>query len=233
MGRQIKGLLYFYFADTRHSLTVFWTILLSILVVTLTITLFLNKIEDVFMTLSLTGPMYIYCGILGFLTVKEFIPFSIKRGATRKNIFISMVIFFLGLSFMKAIVGSALQVIAAFFNTKMGIENFHFIHLAYFTNDTWYYRIMIDMSIMFFAFSVMFVIGLLFYRYGLVGGGVFVGTLIIIILTGVSQGWLIDFLINIFKNFDNIFYLQLFGIGVVIYAFSMLLLRRITILKVS
>lgn len=185
------------------------------------------------MTLSLTGPMYIYCGILGFLTVKEFIPFSIKRGATRKNIFISMVIFFLGLSFMKAIVGSALQVIAAFFNTKMGIENFHFIHLAYFTNDTWYYRIMIDMSIMFFAFSVMFVIGLLFYRYGLVGGGVFVGTLIIIILTGVSQGWLIDFLINIFKNFDNIFYLQLFGIGVVIYAFSMLLLRRITILKVS
>src|SRR5690625_1819543 len=81
MGRQIKGLLYFYFADTRHSLTVFWTILLSILVVTLTITLFLNKIEDVFLTLSLTGPMYIYCGILGFLTVKEFIPFSDRKWA--------------------------------------------------------------------------------------------------------------------------------------------------------
>ncbi len=232
MGRQMKGLLYFYFADIRHSLTVFWTILMSILVVTLTITWFLNKIEDGFMTLSLTGPMYIYCGILGFLTVKEYIPFSIKRGATRKNIFVSLVIFFFGLSFVKAMIGSALQVIVEIFNTRMEIDSFYFLHLAYFTNDTWYYRIMIDTSIMFFAFSIMFVIGLLFYRYGLVGGGIFVGLLIVIALTGAFQGWLIDFFINIFKTIDDVFYLQLLGIGLVIYAFSMLLLRKITILKV-
>lgn len=233
MGRQMKGLLYFYFADIRHSLTVFWTILMSIVVVTLIITYFLSNIEGSFMTLSITGPMYIYCGILGFLVVKEFIPFSIKRGATRKNIYFSLAIFFLVLSLAKSVVGSILQVIVEYINMKAGIGNFTFLHLVYFTNDTWYYRILIDTSIMFFAFSIMFVIGLLFYRYGLVGGGVFIGALLILILTGIGQGWLIDFFVNIFKNFDNIFYLQLFGIGVVIYAFSMLLLRRITILKVS
>lgn len=233
MGRQMKGLLYFYFADIRHSLTVFWTILMSIVVMTMTITYFLSNVEGGFMTLSITGPIYVYCGILGFLVVKEFIPFSIKRGATRKNIFFSLAIFFLGLSVVKSVVGSILQVIVEYANMKVGIENFTFLHLAYFTNNTWYYRIMIDTSIMFFAFSIMFVIGLLFYRYGLIGGGIFVGLLIITGLTGAFQGWLIDIFANIFKSFDDIFYLQLFGIGVVIYALSMLLLRRITILKVS
>jgi|SRR5690625_836760 len=232
MGRQLKGLLYFYYADLRHSIIVFWTILMSIVVVTLTITYFLKNVDDALMYFSVTGPMYIYCGILGFLVVKEFIPFSIKRGATRKNIFVSLVIFFLSLSFMKSIVGNTLQEVIKVFNTKMGIENFNFIHPAFFTNDTWFHRIWIDTSIMFFSFSMMFIIGLLFYRYGLVGGGSFVGVLIIIILTGIAQGWIIDFFINIFKNFDSMFYLQLFGIGVLIYAFSMLLLRRITILNV-
>src|SRR5699024_2042938 len=108
--RQMKGLLYFYFADIRHSLKVFWTILMCIVMVTLTITYFLSNIEGGFMTLSITGPMYIYCGILGFLVVKEFIPFSIKRGATRKNIYFSLAIFFLGLSLAKSVVGSMLQV---------------------------------------------------------------------------------------------------------------------------
>lgn len=232
MGRQLKGLLYFYYADLRHSIVVFWTILMSIVVVTLTITYFLKNVDDALMYFSVTGPMYIYCGILGFLVVKEFIPFSIKRGATRKNIFVSLVIFFLSLSFMKSIVGSTLQEVIKVFNTKMGIENFYFIHPAFFTSDTWFHRIWIDTTIMFFAFSIMFVIGLIFYRYGLVGGGSFVGLLIIVILTGIAQGWIIDFFINIFEKFDSIFYLQLFGIGVLIYAFSMLLLRRITILNV-
>src|SRR5690554_5952307 len=124
MGRQMKGLLYFYFADIRHSLTVFWTILMSIVVVTLIITYFLSNIEGGFMTLSITGPMYIFCGIVGFLAVKDFIPFSIKRGATRKNIYFSLAIFFLGLSLVKSVVGSILQLIVEYINMKAGIGNF-------------------------------------------------------------------------------------------------------------
>jgi len=66
MGRQIKGLLYFYCADIRHSLTIFWTILMNVLVVTLTIAYFMKDIENGFMTMSLTGPIYIFCAILDF-----------------------------------------------------------------------------------------------------------------------------------------------------------------------
>lgn len=231
MGRQIKGLLYFYFMDARHSLTVFWTILMSILVVTLTISYFIKGTEGGFMTLSLTVPMYIYCAILGYLTVREAIPFSLKRGATRKNIFLSLGIFFLVISIAKSFVGSTIQVIVDFLNAKVGIDIFAFLHIAYFTEDTWLNRIFIDTTILFFFFSVMFVVGLLFYRYGLAGGGAFVGLLVILFLTGITQGWLADFFIEQYQSLDYMFYLQLFGIGVIFYALSMLLLRKITIVK--
>lgn len=231
MKRQMKGLLYFYFADVRYSLKVFWTILMSVVAVTLIVTYFLSNVEDGSMTLSVTGPMYIYSGILGYLAVKEFIPFSIKRGATRKNIYLSLAVFFMAISLVKSVLGSMVQVAVEYVNGKMGIENFYFLHLAYFTNDTWFHRILIDTTIMFFAFTIMFVIGLLFYRYGLVGGGIFVGLIVVTTLTGAFQGWLFDFFIHIFKSLDHTFYLQLFGVGVVIYALSILLLKRITIVK--
>lgn len=233
MGKQIKGLLYFFITDIRHSVTIFYTILMSILVVILTIAYLLIGVEDGRMTFSLTAPMYIYCAILGFLTVKEFVPFSIKMGATRRNMFISLAISFLGLSVVMAVVGSTLQQFVVFINTKLGIDTFSFIHIAYFTNDTWLSRIIIDISIMFFFLSVMFVIGLLFYKYGLAGGGSALGVIVVILLLGLGQGWLPDLLVETFRNIDNLFYIKLLGVGVVIYAISMILLKRISVVKVK
>jgi hypothetical protein len=232
MGRQIKGLLYFFIADLRYSLFIFWTILISILAVTLVIAYFLIDVDDGFMTLSLTGPLYVYCAILGFITVKEAVPFAIKLGATRKNLFISLGIFFFGLSLMMAIVTSSIQVIVDMFTEKIGMDTtFLFLHVAYFINDTWLTRIGIDTSIMFFFFSLLFVIGLLFYKYGLAGGGAVVGLIIIIGITGFAQGWLSDFFIHIFKSIDLMLFGQLLVLGCIIYILSILMLRTITIVK--
>src|SRR5690625_5064812 len=103
MGRQLKGLLYFYMADARHSFIIFWTILMSILVLSLVASYLLADGEG-FMSLSLTAPLYVYFAIYGFLSVKEFIPSAIKMGATRKNIMISLALFFFGLAIVKAAV---------------------------------------------------------------------------------------------------------------------------------
>lgn len=231
MGRQIKGLLYFYYADMRYSLIVFWTILAAITAITLTIGYFLKDVEEGFVTLSLTGPMYVYCAILGFLAVKEFIPFSLKRGATRKNIYISLALFFFSLSLVKALVANTVQLVLDFIIPKVGIDNFAFLHLAYFTHDTWINRIFIDTTIMFFFFAVMFIVSLLFYRYGLAIGGAFIGLVGIIVLTGFAQGWLTRFFFNLFETFDDFFYVELLAVGIVAYALSILFLKKITILK--
>lgn len=236
MSKQIKGLLYFYGSDQRYSLIIFWTILTAILLVSLAITYFLASLdnEDTLFTFSLTGPMYVYCAIWGFMTVKESVPFLIKMSATRKNIFVGTGIFFLALSFGMALAATILQELIMALMNATGIDLFVFLHPAYFLDDnTWYTRILIDTSIMFFFMAVLFIIGLLFYKYGLAGGGSFLGVVLLIILLGIAQGWIIDFFVDVFTGIDLVFFYQLLGIGVVIYGISFLFLRRITTVKVK
>ncbi|QKY68253.1 hypothetical protein [Lentibacillus sp. CBA3610] len=234
MGRQMKGLLYFYGSDLRYSLMIFWTILLAILAVSLAFAYFLEGLNDgdTFFTFSLTGPMYVFCAIVGFLSVKDSVPFAIKMGATRKNLFISLGIFFLILSMALALAATMLQELVLALLNATGIDLFYFLHPAYFVDDTWYTRILIDTSVMFFFFAVMFIIGLMFYKYGLAGGGSFLGALVVVGLLGIAQGWIIDFVTDLVAGIDLEFFYQLLGIGLVIYALSYLFLRRITTVKV-
>ncbi|WP_174615958.1 hypothetical protein [Virgibacillus ihumii] len=233
MGRQIKGLLYFFVTDIRHSLIVFWTILLSILVVSFAFAIFLTSVEDGFMYFMLTAPIYVYCAILGFLTVKESVPFSIKMGATRKNLFISLGIFFFALSLAMSVAASVLQEIVNGITGATGIDTFTFMHLAYFLENTWYTRIVIDTSVSFFFLSFMFIVGLIFYKYGFAGGGGFLGVLVVLLLIGIAKGWIIDFFMNLFADIELTFFYQMIGIGVVFYFISFVFLRKITIVKVK
>lgn len=232
MGKQLRGLLYFYTADMKFSLKVFWIILMSILVLSLLASYLLIDVEGGFFTYSLTGPMYIYCGIYGFICVKEWVPFAIKMGGTRKNIMVSLGVFFLGLSFTMAIIGSTLQELINMLTKLMGIDTFIFLHLAYFLDDTWYHRLAIDTSIMFFSFSLLFIVGLLFYRYGIIGGGSVVGLIFLAGVIGLAKGWIIDFFIDVFQNINLLYFGQLALLGLIFYLLSWLLLKKITTIKV-
>ncbi|WP_042225003.1 hypothetical protein [Oceanobacillus manasiensis] len=229
MGRQLQGLLYFFTSNLRYSLIIFWTILMSILVVTLTISYFLLNVDGAFMAFSLTGAMYVYCGIVGFITVKDMIPFSIKVGATRKNLYAGLALFFLLLSFFKAVAGTVIQELVNGMNGVFGLNNFEFLHLAVFIENNWYTRVMIDTAIMFFFFTLMFLLGLLFYRFGLAGAGSVLGILLVGLLFSIAKGWAWDFMVEVAENFDMMFFVQLTIISIILYVISFFLVRRITI----
>lgn len=234
MSKQIKGLLYFFITDIRFSLTVFWIVLLSALFVSMLIDYFLiqNVAEGGFMTFGLSIALYVYCGILGFFTVKQAIPFSIKMGATRKNIFTSLGIFFLGLSLFKSLFANSLQSSIELLHSKTGNETFMFIHLANLINDTWFTRVLIDTSLMFFLLAFFYLIGLTFYKYGLIGGGSFVGIIVIVILSGFAEGWFIDFLIHVYQTLSTLFFWQIIFVAFMIYSVTWFLIRKITIIEV-
>ncbi|MUK88338.1 hypothetical protein GMD78_08045 [Ornithinibacillus sp. L9] len=231
MGKQIRGLLYYYLTDIQHSIKIFWSILLSVLVVCIVFAYFLLSVEDGFMRFGFPFAIYVYFMILGFLTVKESIPFALKLGATRKNIFISIGIFFLILVFAYAIVANTLQEITLAFTKAIGIDSFAFLHLAQLIEDTWLNRVIIDTSLMFLFSSVMFIIGLLFYRYGLAGGGSVVAVLAIAMLLAIAKGWIFDFISHLVNNLDLTLFYQILLIGIVIYCISFLLIQTITINK--
>ena len=228
MGRQIRGLLYFFITHQRYSLMIFWTILLSILVVSLSFSYFLLDVEDGAFYFGFAFAVYFYCAILGFMTVKESIPFSLKMGATRKNMFISIGLFFLSIAFAKAVVASTLQEITLLFTEATNLHTFSFLHLASFLQDTWLNRVIIDTAIMFFLSAIMFIIGLLFYKYGLAGGGTVAGAFIVLLLLGIAQGWIIDFFIDLFSDIELTFFFQILGVGIMIYCISFLFIRRVT-----
>ncbi|RDW17190.1 hypothetical protein [Oceanobacillus chungangensis] len=231
MVKQINGLLYFFITDIRYSLTIFWTILLSCLVAILTISYFLLGTGDTIFYFGISVGIYIFAGISGFLMVKENVPSSLKLGATRKNIFISFGLFFFGLALAKAILANTLQSIIVKFVNVTEIYSINFFHPAQLLGDTWLNRVVIDTSILFFSFSLLFVIGLLFYKYGLLGGGIVVGGLVVVLLLGLAQGWIIDFVVELFTDIELTFFYQLLGVGIVVYCLSFLFLRRITTLK--
>ncbi|WP_100013310.1 hypothetical protein [Lentibacillus sediminis] len=233
MGRQIQGMLYFCFTDARYSLMIFWTILLAILLVSLPFAYYASTLEEGFFGFTLTAPIYVWCSIMGYLAVKESIPFSIKMGATRKNIFVSLGLFFASLSLGLAIVVNVLHELVLTFMNAIGVDIFFFIHPVYFLEDTWMNRVIMDTAMMFFLFAVMFLIGLVFYKFGLAGGGSLLGMLLLVLLTGVAQGWLVDAATQLFRDFSMVFFYQLLGIGLVLYCISFLFLRRITIVKVK
>ncbi|WP_404451447.1 hypothetical protein LG329_14025 [Virgibacillus necropolis] len=234
MNRQIKGLLYFFTADSRRSFLIFWGILLGSLVGTLLLTtgayIFLNGVE-VNMRFALSFAIYIYCAIFAFVTVKESIPFSIKMGATRKNFFISLGIFFIGLSVLKSILANTIHSIVLTITNQLLLFEFDFIHLAQLINDTWLTRVIIDATCMFFILSAMFGIGLLFYKYGLAGGGGFIALVIVFLLVGVAADFITEFFVNIVESFDLIFFYQLAAVGLLLYGLTWLLVRKVTIVK--
>lgn len=226
MGKQIRGLLYFFTTDIRHAFIIFWTILLSTLSVSLIAAYVLINVGETKMIFTLSIAVYIFCGFIGFLTAKERIPFSIKVGATRKNLFVSLGIFFLGLAIVKALLSNTLQLIM---ERMFHVETIAFIHPAQLLTNSWLTRVLIDTTVMFFILSVMFLLGLLFYKYGLFGGGSVVGVAVIVLLLGMAQGWLVDFIIDVYQSLSMMLFYQIFFIGVVLYGVSWVFLRRITI----
>jgi hypothetical protein len=231
MNNQIKGLLYFYFNDIKHSILIFWSILLFVLVVSIAFAYYLLGVEDGMMAFGFPFAIYFYCLILGFITVKESIPFAIKIGATRKNIFISLGLFFLILVVIKAIVASTIQELVLILTKNTGLTSFMFLHPAMALEDTWLNRVLIDICIMFFLLSVMFIIGLLFYKYGMAGGGAVAGILVIALLFGIAKGWVYEFIADLIKQLDIVFFFQMLGVGLLLFIVSFVFMRRITIEK--
>lgn len=237
MVTELKGSLYYMFSNLRFSLIVFWGILMVILAFTIITTML---VEDTHVTFNMGFPTYIFAAIFGFWMVKNAIPFLIKMGATRKAIFIAVGIFGIALSLINAILSNTINSIIALAFSNGELKSPIVItvngdeemvgHIGQFIGrNDWLSRIVIDSSISFFLFGCLFIGGLIFYKYGIVGGTSFIAIGFLAILYAGNAGWLESFFKFVFTDFSFTFFYQLFAVGVIIYCISILLLRRLTL----
>lgn len=226
MGRQIKGLLYFYRTDLQFSIMVFWSILLAMLVVSVSMMFLFPSID--FMSFSFTAPIYVYCAIVGFLMARHTVAFGIKLGATRKNIYLSMGIFFIALALIKSTVAALIQAGVTKFVLRDEM-NFLFAHPMNLYEDTILNRIYTDFFIIIFLTALTYLISLLFYKFGLLISGLIGGMALVLFMYSLVSGELITYIIDSFQNSIYLFFAQFGLIAVVAYLLAWLLLRRITV----
>src|SRR5699024_5384287 len=197
MGRQMKGLLYFYWKDLQFSLFVFWCILLSMVVVSVTLMFLFPAIE--FMSFSFTAPIYVYAGIVGFLMARHTVAFGIKLGGTRKNIYMSMGVFFVILALVKSTLAAVITAGIEKFIIQDDM-NFLFAHPMNIYEDTLLNRMYTDFFIILFIGVLAFFISLMFYKLGLLVTGLIMGMGLVLFMYSLFSGELITYIIDTFQN---------------------------------
>lgn len=237
MVTELKGALYYLFANLRYSLIVFWAVLAGVLLISIIAT---SLFEDSQASFNLPFPMYVFAAIFGFWMVKNTIPYLIKMAGTRKTIFLAIGIFGVSLSLLNAILANVISKVIMSIDqkgllnsglsvTENGNEQF-FNHIGQFIGyDSLISRIFIDTSISFLLFSCLFIGGLIFYKYGIIGSTIVSAILILIIIYAGNAGLLGKFFNYLIENFSFAFFYQLFGLGVIVYLLSFFLLRRLTL----
>lgn len=238
MGRELQGVLYYYLTNVRHTFLIFWLVIVAIFILSIVLDALVGG-DDMTIHFNLSFPIYIFAAALGFIVVKSTLPYLIKMGATRKIIYIGTVIFFIVFSSINALLANALnwllrkltksEIGGGFIYTN-GEQTTTFNHIADFLErDNFLYQIIVDLSLSFFFITVFFIIGLMFYRFGLLGGFLFVGVIAFTFIYGMADGWLAEFFIDIFSDFTIAFFYQLALVGFGVYLLSFFLLRRYTL----
>jgi hypothetical protein len=231
MNNQVKGLIYYYGQNLKYNSKIFWTILIATTLATGILAYFLMDVEGSQFYWAFPIATYTNVCIIAFQSVKKDIPFGLKMGATRKNIFLSYLYFFFSYSLFMALASSTVQWIFEGLFNLVGITNYTFTHPAMLLTDMWFTRTVVDTFIMFFLMALLFLVGLLFYQSGLLGGGIFLGVFLVIALYGLFDGWLIDAFAQVLPDASILTFLLLFLIGIGLYLLSYPLVQKMTIMQ--
>ncbi len=238
MIQDIKGVFHFLMVNIRHPFIIFWMIVIAFYIISLTLTFILGA-EGVLFQASF--PIYIFCAVVGLWLVKNTVPYLIKLGVTRKLIFLSYGLFFILLAIVQSVLANFLMRFTTltgktaigghvFFESGSTDASFAFYHLSQFLpKDIFLTQVIVDVIVCFAGLSLTFLIGLIFYRYGLVGGFSFLATLFLLFIGSIAKGYFVDLVKYIVNNYTLTIYFALFGCSVVIYAISYFFLRRLTI----
>ncbi|MEK4302348.1 hypothetical protein MKY30_23605 [Oceanobacillus sp. FSL W8-0428] len=232
MNNQIKGMFYAYSTEVIRTAKIFFAIFIGCIIASAIICyLLLGAVDDFKMYFAIPFGTYFNVGVVGVLLVKGSVPFGLKMGATRKNMYLMHLYFMAVYSFIMAFLGSTLQQITEWIFNIVGVTNYIYVHPAMLLTDNWVMRIVVDTFVMFFIMALLYLIGLIFYRTGLAGAGSLLGVLLVVILYGVFEGWMIQAAVDLFSNITLMTFVMLFLIGIVLYLIGFPFIRKITIVN--
>ncbi|WP_338786818.1 hypothetical protein [Metabacillus sp. FJAT-53654] len=168
MKEELKAILYYMFTEMKFSLMIFWSILLSSIVVLFVLADF--AFRNVVISTSIAT--YVFCGFVGFLVTKKNLPFCIKFGATRNSFHLSASIFLLLLSIGLAIVNEIVTSIVNYTQDLLLVDGILIFEPAKLLVNTpsFGFSILFDSFIIFVVLTIGYLLGSIVYRFGQIGG---------------------------------------------------------------
>ncbi|WP_040978955.1 hypothetical protein [Oceanobacillus jeddahense] len=231
MNNQIKGMFYAYSTEVIRTAKIFLSIFTGMIIISAIICYLLLGVDEFKMYFAIPFGTYFNVGVVGVLLVKNSVPFGLKMGATRKNMYLMHLYFIVAYSFIMAFLGSTLQQVTEWLFQAVGVTNYIYVHPAMLLTDNWAMRIVVDTFVMIFIMALLYLIGLIFYRTGLIGAGSLLGVLLVVVLYGVFEGWLIQAAVDLFSNVTLMTFVTIFLIGLMFYLISFPFMRKITIVN--
>lgn len=226
MYRDLRANLYFLINDFRFSIIVFWSIFIASVVLLFTISLSISLDTNIILIPSMA--IFIYCGISGYLTVKDTFPFMIKMGSTRTAFVFSVIVFNAILAFIMSAVSTFMTEMIQFFNRVSDNDNFNIYSTIQLTslNETWYNSLFLDFFICFILLTTLLLLGAFFYRFGLIGGGSVVALFLILNLIANIRNWIFGLFIEISEYMITFHFLNIFLFLLLTIFFIWLILRK-------
>ncbi|MFC0522017.1 hypothetical protein ACFFGV_00240 [Pontibacillus salicampi] len=191
MLRDMKALIHYFIADYRFSFIVFFSIMSASLAGFTIVSIFMEGTDII----VFTGPIVlIFAAISGFYMTKETFPFCIRLGITRGRYVAGAGIFILLLSLALSTVHFVLnRIFSAILEVSnyTSITHYTMLNLLHLEN-TVLNEIGLLAAFSFLVLSVSFLLGSIFYRYGMVGGFITLSVLFIILAAPATRQPLID-----------------------------------------
>lgn len=236
--KEMQSVLYYLMINVRRTFIIFWIILTSIYAVSIIFSFIVGNGHVFFQAYF---PVYIFSMVIGMWTVKNALPYLLKMGMTRKMMYGSIWLYFFLFAMINVLLAHLYSFITDLLNRTQtggkftivnGVEEyvFDFTHIAQFLeNDTLWNRISVDIILCMTVLIFMFMMGLIFYQYGLIGGFSFVGLFLIAYFILLATDGLIDVFSYIYHHFTMVLFYQLLGITLIVYLLTYLILRRFTL----
>ncbi|WP_227394697.1 hypothetical protein [Jeotgalibacillus aurantiacus] len=194
MFKQMMALIRFFLIDMRFSILLFWSIyMISLIPVSV-----LSAAADGNVYISSTIAILIFCGISGFILLKETFSYTIRLGVTRLEYAISGVIFAAVLAFIMSSTGIIINMIFSALMEWVGWSHVQLINISDMigTQSTMLAEFGLLMLFSFITLIASFFLSTVFHRFGLVGGLSVVALLFITILIESLRTEVIDWFVK-------------------------------------
>lgn len=238
MMQEMKATLYMLYANYKLSLLSFWAILLGILTILLLSTYLIGASKSEF---TLSAPMYFYTPIVAAMVITGVLPFMIKHGVTRFPLFLSLGLFLLVVSVLNAIfvqvIHKGLELFLNMENKvvqlKSGESTFSLNHIGdMLAHKHFLTEMTIDISVSMLLSMLVFLIAIIFYRYGkMIASSMLAIVGILFVLDMTNQGAVYQFFEYVVTHFNFNYFYYIFGVSILVYLFSYLFLYNITLKK--